>query len=463
MKKRVLIIGLDGAEPALIFDRWRDKLPNFSALMENGLYGPLASTEPPVTVPAWASMLSSKDPGQLGLYGFRNRLDHAYRPLAVASSTWIKEKTLDMILSRRRLSSIMLGVPLSYPPRPLRGLMVSGPLTPGKDVVFTYPPGLARELDQAAGGEYIIDAHGFRTTDKKPLLDRIIRMTESRFKVASHLMTRHPWDFFMMVEMGPDRIHHGFWRYFDPAHKLFQPGHELEPAVLDYYRLLDGLVGRLVDRAPRDCLVMVVSDHGGQAMDGGFALNRWLGEEGLLTLKDIPGKQTALTPEMIDWSRTRAWGEGGYYGRIFFNVAGREPQGVVAARELESFSRELREKIENLKTPEGAAMGNRVLTPQDIYREVNGAPPDLLVYFGDLKYRSLGGVGGAGGLFSLENDTGPDDANHSPNGIAIMSEKGGAGSVASGFRTGLSLYDVAPTVLNYLGLDVPADMIGRVI
>ncbi|MDY6851491.1 MAG: alkaline phosphatase family protein, partial [Thermodesulfobacteriota bacterium] len=134
MKQKVLIIGLDCAEPSLVFHQWRANLPNISGLMAQGLYGPLTSTIPPVTVPAWASMLTGKDPGQLGLYGFRNRRDRSYAPLALASSASLKEKTLDQILSRQRLTSILLGVPLTYPPRPLRGRMVSGPLTPNKKV-----------------------------------------------------------------------------------------------------------------------------------------------------------------------------------------------------------------------------------------------------------------------------------------------------------------------------------------
>ena len=73
--KKIMVIGLDCAAPSLVFDRWRDQLPNLKKLMKNGVYGELTSTIPPITVPAWSSMMSSKDPGQLGIYGFRNRKD----------------------------------------------------------------------------------------------------------------------------------------------------------------------------------------------------------------------------------------------------------------------------------------------------------------------------------------------------------------------------------------------------
>ena len=75
---KVLVIGLDCGAPELVFDTWRDRLPNLRALMERGIYGDLMSSIPAITVPAWSSMLAGKDPGTLGFYGFRNRADYSY-------------------------------------------------------------------------------------------------------------------------------------------------------------------------------------------------------------------------------------------------------------------------------------------------------------------------------------------------------------------------------------------------
>ena len=455
----VLVIGLDCAEPSLVFEKWRQDLPNLSALMAQGIYGRLRTTDPPVTVPAWASFLTSKDPGQLGLYGFRNRMDHSQYDLTPASSVWVKEMTLDRILSRNRLRSILVGVPLTYPPRPLNGLMVSGCLTPGKEAEFTWPPELKLELDRAAGGEYIIDAVGFRTRDRDELLAEIWKMTEARFKAAEHLMTTQAWDFFMMVEMGVDRMHHAFWRYLDPGHRLHEPNHRFGSAIKDYYVRVDELVGRLAGLAPENCLIMAVSDHGARTMEGGFSLNQWLWEEGYLVLKSIPDPPARLSIEMIDWPKTRVWGEGGYYGRIFINLAGREPEGVVAPSEYDGLRRELEEGLEGLEGPDGSQLGNQVLRPENIYRAVRNAAPDLLAYFGGLGWRSVGMIGRGQPLFVFENDTGPDDANHAREGMLAAAVKGR--SPGYGLRTGLSIYDAAPTILNHLGIDVPDDMIGR--
>src|SRR5690349_20793158 len=72
---KVVVIGLDCAEPSLVFDRYAQRLPSLSRLRERGLWGKLRSCDPPITVPAWMSMMSSRDPGALGYYGFRNRAD----------------------------------------------------------------------------------------------------------------------------------------------------------------------------------------------------------------------------------------------------------------------------------------------------------------------------------------------------------------------------------------------------
>src|SRR5258705_869194 len=87
---KLLIIGLDSAAPALVFERWRDELPTLRALMERGAYGKMLSTNPPITVPAWSAMMSSRDPGELGFYGFRNRKDHSYDGYAFANSALVK-------------------------------------------------------------------------------------------------------------------------------------------------------------------------------------------------------------------------------------------------------------------------------------------------------------------------------------------------------------------------------------
>ena len=453
--KRMMIIGLDCAEPSLVLGRFRDQLPTLSALADAGAYGRLESVVPPITVPAWSCMMSSRTPGDLGIYGFRNRADHSYDGLFIANGSAVKEPRLWDIVGRRGLRSIVLGVPGTFPVRPLNGLMVSCFLTPSTQSQYTFPPALRNEVEDVVG-EYLFDCTEFRTEDKDDLLRQIYEMTDKRFALADHFLSTKPWELFAMVEMGTDRIHHGFWKDMDPAHRKHVPGGAYEQAILDYHVHVDGLVANLLRHADDETAVLIVSDHGAKRMDGGIRINEWLRREGLLGLEREPQGRSSTRECGIDWSRTKVWAEGGYYSRVFLNVEGREPEGTIPAADYERFRDELIERISAIPDDQGRPIPTKVFRPEDVYPEIKGVAPDLIVHFGDLYWRAVGTVGGDEGLYTFDNDTGPDDANHAQHGMFILRAPG----VEPGLRDGAHLLDVAPTVLELLGQPVPTAMRG---
>jgi predicted AlkP superfamily phosphohydrolase/phosphomutase len=455
MATRVMVIGLDCAPPELVLDRWRGELPVLTSLAERGTRGVLRSCDPPITVPAWSSMTSSRTPGTLGFYGFRNRRDRSYDALVFADSRAVRlPRVWDLVSSRGR-PVIVLGVPQTYPVSRVNGVMVSCFLTPDTETSqYTYPAELKQEIEGLVG-RYMVDVENFRTNDKERLLADIEEMTERRFRVAEHLLETRPWDLFFMVEMGTDRIHHGFWRYFDSEHRLHEKGNPYESAMLDYYRALDAKLARVLRFADEDTAVLVVSDHGAKRMDGGICVNEWLRREGYLVLLDEPAGSVRFSPDLVDWERTAAWGEGGYYCRLFLNVAGREPAGVVAPGDYERVRDELKERLEALGDENGRPIGTVAYRPEELYPECNGIPPDLLVYFGDLYWRSIGQVG-TGTVHVFENDTGPDDANHAFEGLYVVAGSG----VSAGPGEERDLRDIAPTILTLLGERVPDEMEG---
>jgi predicted AlkP superfamily phosphohydrolase/phosphomutase len=270
-----MVIGLDCAEPSLVLERWRDRLPVLSGLVERGVAGRLTSIVPPITVPAWSCMMASRTPGDLGVYGFRNRSDHTYDGAFIADGSAIKAPRLWDLVGRAGGSSIVVGVPGTYPPRPLRGALVSCFLTPSAESRFTYPPALKAEVEEVVG-EYLFDCTNFRTDDKDDLLRQVYEMTDKRFRLADHLLSTRPWQLFAFVEMGTDRIHHGFWKYMDAEHRKHEPGGPYEHVIRDYYEHVDGLVGNLLRHADDETLVLVVSDHGAKRLDGGIRVNEWL-------------------------------------------------------------------------------------------------------------------------------------------------------------------------------------------
>jgi predicted AlkP superfamily phosphohydrolase/phosphomutase len=260
----------------------------------------------------------------------------------------------------------------------------------------------------------------------------------------------------MMVEIGLDRMHHAFWRFLDPAHPRYEAGHRYGDAIRNYYIYLDELIGELLERFDNNTVVMAVSDHGARPMEGAICVNEWLAQEGYLALQEEPSGITPFREAVVDWSRTRAWGEGGYYCRLCLNVRGREPQGIVAPEEYEALRDELASRLEQLPGPDGDLIGTRVFRPSELWREQRGIPPDLIVYFGDLGWRSAGSLG-HGRHWTFDNDTGPDDANHDRHGICIIAGP----DVPAQRRDDLEIYDIAPTILSAAGLPVDRGMRGR--
>jgi predicted AlkP superfamily phosphohydrolase/phosphomutase len=457
---RVAVIGLDCATPQLLFRDLADEIPNIRKLIEGGMYGDLASITPPITVPAWACAMTGKTPGQLGIYGFRNRKDTTYDGLSIATSDAIKAPAVWDKLGDAGMRSLLIGVPPSFPPpKAFPGWRVGCFLTPPSAKSFAYPQELETEIlgELGDGVDYIFDIPNFRQQGMDFALEQIFDMTERRFQVARRLVKNKPWDFFMLCEIAPDRLHHVFWQYYDPTHPLYEPGNRYETAFQDYYRFLDKEVAALLEVIPDDAITILMSDHGARPMMGGLCFNDWLIQEGYLAMREPLSGPMPIKDAPIDWSRTVAWGDGGYYGRLFLNVKGREPEGVVDTARYEETRDELIAKLEATPGPDGAPLGTKVLKPQDVYTEVQGVAPDLIVYFGDLAWRSVGSVGNAS-IYTYENDTGPDGANHDRTGIFAITNLPGQ---RTGKVEGLNLVDVGPSILSLYGVEALEGAVGR--
>jgi len=451
---KILVIGLDCAAPEILLG---EDLPNIRRLMAGGIYGSLESVVPPITVPAWMCMATSQDPGSLGVYGFRNRVDHSYDGFRTVDARWFRAPTIWDRVAAEGGRSVLIGVPPSYPPKRMNGIRVGCFLTPDSDRdIFTHPAEVTTRIRQLVG-HYPVDVKDFRTQDKDRLHREIIEMTRTHFEIVRHFLVEEEWDYFQFVEIGLDRIHHGFWKHHDPRHLQHDPQSPYRNVVRDYYHLLDHEIGTVLETLDEDTIVLVVSDHGAKPLDGGFCVNEWLMNEGFLTLRTRPTVVTPFHDLDVDWSRTKAWSTGGYYARIFLNEKGREPQGAIEPEDVDSVREDLVARLEATVDDQGRPLGTRVFKPNEIYARVEGIPPDLIVHFGDLAWRAIGGVG-YGQVHVQENDTGPDDCNHAQFGAFVLA---GPGIPEAGELEGAHLLDIAPTLLHAAGYAVSASMQGR--
>jgi len=444
-KRKLLVVGLDSAPPRLFFDELRSRIPNISKLMDEGVYGEMQSCDPPITIPAWMVMMTGKNPGKLGIYGFRHRKGPSYSEGWIANSASVKEPKMWDLLGKHGKQVCLVGVPPGFPPTPVNGYQVSCFITPGPEKDYTYPSSLKAEIESLVGN-YLFDVV-FRTDDRDTLLKQLYEMTEKRFQVIAHMIQTKPWDLFMFVEIGVDRLHHAFWKFYDKDHPRFEPGNRYEKVIPEYYEFIDKKIGELLGMIDEDTSVLVVSDHGTKGMRGAFCINQWLIQEGYLHLKEKPRNIVDLDKAGVDWSKTKAWGWGGYYARIFLNMKGREKDGIIDNSDYEKIRTELALKLQKIRDPSGRLMATKVFRPEELYGKFVGDAPDLMVYFDDLFWRSAGTLG-HDSLYLSENDTGPDDSVHAFEGIFILRTPG----KRVGKNIGkISIYEIAPTLLKLMG------------
>jgi predicted AlkP superfamily phosphohydrolase/phosphomutase len=410
---KTLVIGLDGATLELLLED--ERLVNLRRLMEAGCYGPLQSVIPASSVPAWACLATGLDPGSLGVYGFRNRRDRSYSGAKIVDSLSMTEVAAWNDLARQA----------------------------GKSVIIGDPPGCAVP---PSGG-----------VDRMSLRDEIVALARTHFAELRHVLEHQEWLSIQFIETGLDRLQRAFWRDHDPAHLLHDQGSAHRDVIRDYYRLLDDELGGLLERLADDTVVLVVSTHGAQRCDGGFCINEWLIREGLLTLHRQPGEVTSIDRLDIDWSKTRAWSEGGDCASLFFNVCGREPEGTIDPSEYDSFRADLEARLEATTDPQGRVLGTLVFQPQQIYRSVRSIPPDLIVQFGGLSWRAIDSVGDSM-LHRGPGEIGEGDCCPAPQGAFVLAVPGLSGT---GLVEGASVLDIAPTLMELGGREPLPGLQGR--
>lgn len=508
---RTLILGLDGATLDLALP-WSKAghLPNLHQLMQAGSYGPLRSVMPVLSSAAWVSFMTGMNPGKHGVYDFVQRDLTTYRQYLVRGGTAIQVPSLWKLLSQAGKRVGVVNVPMTWPPEPVNGALITGLGTPDYRPL-AYPA----ELDERLrGGGYRANKRvHYAPGREQAFLDEVYAITDLHAHAALELAAAGDWDFFMHVVRDPDEMAHFFWRYMDPSHPAHDPATAARfgSAILDYYRHIDGWVGRFVESAGPGVDVIVVSDHGSGPLYKDVMLNGWLQQMGYLHLrtsvppaasltqrlaqvgvnrqrisrtlrgaglgrverwiKDCLGDRIQILPasareeisDRVDWSRTRAYSFG-YHGQIYINLQGREAEGIVPPTAYAELCSAISDDLRSLVDPaDGLPVVSAVYHKEEIFAgPALDAAPDLTVIMRDLAYITRQGydlAGPDGALFATPHTH--ESGSHRELGLVIAA---GPSFALLGYRADpASLMDIAPTVLHLHDLPVPATMDGSVL
>jgi predicted AlkP superfamily phosphohydrolase/phosphomutase len=496
---RLLILGLDGTTFDLI-KPWAEAghLPNMARLMAQGSHAPLESTLPPVTSPAWPTFMTGKNPGKHSVFDF---IQPRAGDFGLVNATHIKGQTIWDILSEAGLRVGVINVPVTYPPRPINGFMVTGLLSPQRGEI-SYPPDLLDRYRDELGPYRVAPAIQYRPGAEDPFIEDLNALIDTRGRYAVRLMQDQPWDCLMVHFISLDVMQHALWRFMDESHPQYDPAEAKRygTAIRDAYARVDGYVGQMVEYAEREgAAVVVMSDHGFGPLHWYANLNLLLLDAGLMHLKsDLVTRLKAfafrrgispagvyrflarfglhnlatrvpkstrnavigkfLSFDSVDWTRTQAYSMG-HVGQIYLNLKGREPQGIVdPGPEADAVLERVEEVLGTLRHPEtGAPLLERTIRGKDtVHGPFAGQAADLHVILDG--YHTI-----AFPLFATEGkiitrQIRGDSGCHRLHGILIAS---GTGMRAGATLDNPHIVDLAPTILHLLGQPVPSDMDGR--
>ena len=502
---KVLVIGLDGVTFDLL-GPWIEagELPHLQKLMQQGAWGRLRTTLPPISSSSWSSFVTGVNPGKHGLVDFVYPGPDSYK-VTMINATSRRTRAMWNWLNDAGLKVGLLGIPTTYPPEPVDGFMIGGFLSPGPDSEWAYPPELKAEL-QAELGQFLLapDERYRSSRHLDRFLDDLEASVENRTQAALYLMRHKPWDLFTVVYWDTDMVQHETWRLLDPGHPRYNAAEAAEQRerVLAFHRKVDADVGRLLQEAGPETLVVVMSDHGFGPVHSFFLTNNWLASLGLLQFRRAPWtrfkrllfrlgytplrmfrvakalglgslrrrvrfQQSAgllnrlfLSFDDVDWSRTQAFSIGSF-GQIYVNLAGVRPEGIVPPGEAyETLKDWIADRALALRDPRtGKPLIERVFRREEIYDgPYLDRTPDLIVQPRGWEYMAFGHAD-FGSNRLVEPIVGLS-GHHRLEGVVILA---GAGSRAGMQLQGASILDLAPTILHALGVAVPTELDGRVL
>ena len=456
--KRLIIVGIDGASYNLIKEN-AGRFKFLSSLLKSNNLKPLISTIPPSTVPAWMSIFTGVNPGKHGYFGFTEQHNYEYRLVrfeeCAVPRVW-------NILSNHGLKSVVINVPIVYPVEPINGAMVAGMFSPsnkldGKNIFPSHIIPLLRKSNYVID----IDVSELKSLSTEEVYDKLSSTIEARTETFKSLMDIFNAELGILVYTETDRVQHLYW--YD------------KELVLRIYELVDKQISELLNHF--DSPMIIVSDHGFRGVKRGVVGSLLLHELGYLKFRDdyyklllrailrkLKGYKPTIEYEVVDWSKTLAYFRRDTWGFIL-NLAGRQPNGIVSRKESKSVLHRL---ISTLKSTD---FFDHFYKSSELYQGsfTHGAPDMIVIPKQDIKLLSLNEVAeviGAGKLIERVM-TIKEIIKEGDTVIAFDREFGehdlmGIVGVHGGYLwVEPTIYDVAPSILEFFRVKAPSYVDGR--
>jgi predicted AlkP superfamily phosphohydrolase/phosphomutase len=496
---QTLVLGLDGAcLPILdpLFSAGR--LPNLRSVFDDGVSGALESQLPPWTPSAWPSLFTGVNPGKHGVFSF---LDYEGYDWSVVDGSDVRATPVWEHLSRQGLTSVVVNVPVTHPPREFDGALVPGYMAP--DSPRCHPSDLLSDLREEMGDYRVYP----ETTDVSPEVaaDEYRDVVAMRGEAFCLLADRYDPDFGFLQFQQTDTVFHEF------------PGER--ETVRAVYEAVDEQVGRVLDATDPDT-VLVVSDHGMGEMTGtGFYVNEFLAEHGYaavtrggdgmpswvptresrlrggsdaddegaknrtllrrltavaadygittsragkllsaIGLRDfasehVPSGVVRASGRQVDFPSSEAYMRARIECGVRINLDGRDPDGVVPPERYEPLRTELISRLEGVKTPDGEPLFEDVARREAYFDgpEADRAV-DIVTVPADFDHFLSAEL--SGNEFAEPGQP----WNHKRNGVVAM-----AGDGVDGPLENAHIFDVTPTLLALFGVPMSTEMDGEVL
>jgi len=359
--KKVIIIGLDGVPHRLIKDLTdKNIMPETKKIIEKGMFKQMESSVPEISSVAWSSIITGKNPGEHGIFGYTEIPLGTYR-LSFPNFNSLKSTPFWQIDNKKK--SIILNVPSTFPVKPLNGIHISGFVSLDLER-SVYPKSFIPKLKEL---NYKIDVDSSKAHKSLDMFLRDLDQTlKARINTYHYLWESEEWNTFMLVFTGTDRLSHFLWEaYENERHKYHQ-------AFLDHFRQIDKIIGEISNKLTEDDIFIMLSDHGFELLEQEVNVNFILKENGYLRLKTNSNRNYAD----IDFG-TKAFAL--EPARIYINLKDKYPRGSVNKDKYEVLIEEIIEIFKNLELNQKKII-KKIFRKEEIYKGPHIAQaPDLVL------------------------------------------------------------------------------------